>query len=58
MTPGRKLWTRDTDLPDPASVVSPLGAGVEIHPVDDRVYAAVEDGGQVDDVLDKARDHL
>ena len=39
-------------LPDPASVVSPLAAGVEIHPVDDRVDAAVEDGGQVDDVQD------
>ena len=45
-------------LPKPASVVIPLGAGVEIHPVDDRVDAAIEDGGQVDDVLDQAWDHL
>ena len=45
-------------LPNPAAIVSPLAPGVEIHPVDDRVDAAVEDGGQVDDVLDQAWDHL
>ena len=38
--------------------MSPLGPSVEIHPVDDRVDAAVEDGGQVDDVLHQARHHL
>ena len=36
----------------------PLGPGVRVHPVDDRVDAAVEDGGQVDDVLHQARHHL
>ena len=41
-------------LPNPAGIVSPLRPGVEIHPVNDRVDAAVEDGGQVDDVLHKA----
>ena len=45
-------------LPNPAGVVIPLGAGVEIHLVDDRIDAAVEDGGQIDDVLDQAWDHL
>ena len=45
-------------LPHPAGIVSPLGPGVKIHPVYDRVDAAVEDGGQVDDVLHQARHKL
>lgn len=45
-------------LPHPAGIISPLGPSVEVHPVYDRVDAAVEDGGQVDDVLHQARHQL
>ena len=45
-------------LPHPAGIMSLLGPGVEVHAVDDRVDAAVEDSGQVDDVLNQARHHL
>ena len=45
-------------LPNTTGAVSPLASGVEIHPIDDRVDAAVEDGGEENDVLNQAWDYL